>query len=114
MRLNHLQKGIQVINQEAEALFDLASNLSPVFNQVVEKIISLKGRLIFSGMGKSGYIAHKISASFSSTGTPSIYLHPAEASHGDLGMITEGDLVFLFSNSGETKELGDIINYCQR
>jgi len=107
-------RGKEVIIQEAEALADLANNLSPVFSEVVNKIISLKGRLIFAGIGKSGYIAHKIAASFSSTGTPSIYLHPAEASHGDLGMITKEDLVFLFSNSGETKELGDIINYCKR
>jgi len=107
-------KGKEVIKQEAEALLDLANNLSPVFSEVVDKILSLTGRLIFAGIGKSGYIAHKIAASFSSTGTPSIYLHPAEASHGDLGMITKEDLMFLFSNSGETKELGDIINYCKR
>lgn len=107
-------KGKEVIKQEAEALLDLANNLSPVFSEVVDKILSLNGRVIFAGIGKSGYIAHKIAASFSSTGTPSVYLHPAEASHGDLGMITKDDLMFLFSNSGETKELGDIINYCKR
>lgn len=107
-------RGKEVIEQEAKALLDLANNLSPVFSQVVDKILSLSGRVIFAGIGKSGYIARKIAASFASTGTPSIYLHPAEASHGDLGMITKDDLMFLFSNSGETKELGDIINYCKR
>ena len=73
-----------------------------------------KGRIIITGMGKSGHIGKKIAASLASTGTPSFFVHPAEASHGDLGMITEDDVVIAISNSGESKELVDILNYCKR
>jgi arabinose-5-phosphate isomerase len=103
-----------VILQEADALGKLAENLPSNFAKIIQQILNLKGRVILSGMGKSGYIAHKIAASFSSTGTPAFFIHPAEASHGDLGMITQNDLVILLSNSGETKEISDIINYCKR
>ena len=73
-----------------------------------------KGRIIITGMGKSGHIGKKIAASLASTGTPSFFVHPAEASHGDLGMITEDDVVIAISNSGESRELVDILNYCKR
>lgn len=73
-----------------------------------------KGRIIITGMGKSGHIGRKIAASLASTGTPSFFVHPAEASHGDLGMITEDDVVIAISNSGESRELVDILNYCKR
>ena len=73
-----------------------------------------KGRIIITGMGKSGHIGRKIAASLASTGTPSFFVHPAEASHGDLGMITEDDVVVAISNSGESRELIDILNYCKR
>lgn len=73
-----------------------------------------KGRIIITGMGKSGHIGRKIAASLASTGTPSFFVHPAEASHGDLGMITEDDVVIAISNSGESRELIDILNYCKR
>jgi arabinose-5-phosphate isomerase len=106
--------GRNVILQEADALGKLAENLPSNFAKIIQQILNLKGRVILSGMGKSGYIAHKIAASFSSTGTPAFFIHPAEASHGDLGMITQNDLVILLSNSGETKEISDIINYCKR
>jgi arabinose-5-phosphate isomerase len=108
------QNGKKVILEASHALAKLAENLPENFAQIINKIVALKGRVVLSGMGKSGYIAHKIAASFSSTGTPALFIHPAEASHGDLGMITEGDMVFLLSNSGDTKELTDIINYCKR
>jgi len=104
----------RVILEESIALNKLSENLSEDFSKIVDYIVDFKGRVILTGIGKSGYIAHKIAASFSSTGTASFYLHPAEASHGDLGMITEHDLVIMLSNSGETKELFDIINYCKR
>lgn len=84
------------------------------FAKAVELILNTKGRVIVSGMGKSGHIANKIAATFASTGTPSFSIHPGEASHGDLGMITKEDVVILLSNSGETKELRDIIYYCIR
>lgn len=87
---------------------------SSVAEEVTELLLNMKGRLVVSGMGKSGYIAHKIAASFASTGTPSLYVHPSEASHGDLGMISEDDIVLLLSNSGETSELRDVINYTRR
>ncbi len=77
-------------------------------------IAGLKGRLICAGVGKSGHVARKIAATLASTGTPASYVHPAEASHGDLGMITADDAVLALSNSGETKELGDMIAYCRR
>ncbi|KAJ6644830.1 hypothetical protein Bhyg_00025 [Pseudolycoriella hygida] len=104
----------RIILKESAALTELASNLPADFSKVVDHIINFKGRIILTGIGKSGYIAHKIAASFASTGTPAFYLHPAEASHGDLGMITEDDLVCMLSNSGESKELFDIVKYCKR
>jgi arabinose-5-phosphate isomerase len=114
IKIDFYQNAKRVILEEADALNKLAENLPDNFDEIVEQIIKLKGRLILSGIGKSGYIAHKIAASFSSTGTPALFIHPAEASHGDLGMIAQGDMVFLLSNSGETRELTDIINYCKR
>lgn len=80
----------------------------------VEAVRSAPGRVIVSGMGKSGHVARKIAATLASTGTPSSFVHPAEASHGDLGMIGRNDLVLALSNSGETRELSDIVNYCAR
>ncbi|MBP7189964.1 MAG: KpsF/GutQ family sugar-phosphate isomerase [Rickettsiaceae bacterium] len=110
--MNELAK--VMIKSEAESLDLLAKNIPSDFSKLVNRIVSLNGRLIISGIGKSGYIARKIAASFASTGTPAFYINPAEASHGDLGMITENDIVILLSNSGETKEIFDIINYCKR
>ena len=112
MNINNIALG--VITQEIEGLKQLADNLPKDFAKVVDLILNIKGRLIVSGIGKSGYIANKISASIASTGTPSLYVHPAEASHGDLGMISKEDVVLLLSSSGETKELSDIISYCKR
>ncbi|WP_316353336.1 KpsF/GutQ family sugar-phosphate isomerase [Candidatus Trichorickettsia mobilis] len=111
---DHQTTATRVILEEAAALAQLAQNIPSSFTNLVDCIISFKGRIILTGIGKSGYIAHKIAASFASTGTAALYIHPAEASHGDLGMITEQDLVMMLSNSGETKELFDIINYCKR
>ena len=111
---NHNIIAKRVILEESVALGKLSDNLPNDFSRIVDYIAGFKGKVILTGMGKSGYIAHKIAASFSSTGTASFYLHPAEASHGDLGMITENDLVIMLSNSGETKELFDIVDYCKR
>ena len=104
---------LEVAQEGLKNLHDLIQS-SDISQDVVKVILGLKGRLIVSGMGKSGYIAHKIAASFASTGTPAFYVHPAEASHGDLGMISEDDVVLLLSNSGETSELHDMINYAKR
>ena len=103
-----------IIKAEIDGLKALSNELDDNFTRVIDEILSHKGRVIVSGMGKSGHIARKISATLSSTGTPAFFIHPSEASHGDLGMIRPDDLVILLSNSGETKELKDIINYCKR
>lgn len=112
--MNYPNIAKRVITEQSLALVTLADTISLDFHNVVDHIVNFKGRIILTGIGKSGYIAHKIAASFSSTGTAAFYIHPAEASHGDLGMITENDLVIMLSNSGETRELLDIINYCKR
>lgn len=104
----------KVIENEIAGLKQLVNNLPHDFSKVVDLIIQNKGRLILTGIGKSGYIANKIAASFASTGTPANFIHPSEASHGDLGMIHKDDVVMLLSNSGETKEITDIISYCKR
>jgi len=111
---NYKEIAIQVINTEIEGLEGIKSKIDADFERLVEAIINIKGRVIVSGMGKSGHIANKIAATMASTGTPAFCIHPGEASHGDLGMITKDDIVILLSNSGETKELSDIINYCKR
>jgi len=102
------------ILDQSKALHVLAHDIPRDFSDLVEYILKFKGKVVLMGMGKSGYIAKKIAASLASTGTPAFYIHPGEASHGDLGMITEIDMVIMLSNSGETKELFDTINYCKR
>ncbi|MFT5742787.1 MAG: arabinose-5-phosphate isomerase [Paracoccaceae bacterium] len=104
----------RVISTEADALNALAAGLSQPFADAVELLLNAKGRVIVSGMGKSGHIARKMAATFASTGTPAHFVHPAEASHGDLGMMTEGDVVLVLSNSGETPELADLVAYTRR
>ena len=95
----------EVLNIEANELLKASDKISNEFSDAVECIISCEGRVILSGIGKSGHIAGKIASTFSSTGTPSFFMHPGEASHGDLGMITEKDIVIFLSNSGESQEL---------
>lgn len=104
----------QVIAREAEGLAQLASTLDDSFVRAAELILNTSGRVIVSGMGKSGHIGRKIAATLASTGTPAHFVHPAEASHGDLGMLTRGDVALLLSNSGETAELANIITHCRR
>src|SRR5436305_4734309 len=100
-----LEHAREVIRAEAEAVAQLAGRLNGAFTQAVEMVLACTGRVVVTGMGKPGFIAQKISATFASTGTPSLYLHPAEALHGDLGRLVPGDLVLALSNSGETDEL---------
>lgn len=104
----------RVIAREAEALAMLGQALDGNFSEAVGLILAAKGRVIVSGMGKSGHIARKIAATLASTGTPAHFVHPAEASHGDLGMITKGDVALVLSNSGETPELADIVAHTRR
>lgn len=104
----------RVLMIEADALAYLADHLPPDFQAVVDKVIDCKGRVIVSGIGKSGHIGHKLAATLASTGTPSYFVHATEASHGDLGMIGSDDVCILISNSGETTELRDIVYHTQR
>jgi len=104
----------QTIDSEIHTLQTLRSGLDERLTQSLDLIQQASGRVIVSGMGKSGHIGKKIVASLASTGTPAYFVHPAEASHGDLGMITQNDVVIAISNSGESKELVDIVNYCKR
>lgn len=109
-----LQTGRRVVTREAGALSLLADSLNGDFSDAVELILNASGRVIVSGMGKSGHIGRKIAATLASTGTPAHFVHPAEASHGDLGMLAKGDVALVLSNSGETPELADIIAYTRR
>ncbi len=109
-----LEAGRRVIGQEAEALDSLARSLDGSFGQAVGVLAAVTGRITVTGMGKSGHIARKLASTLASTGTPAQFVHPGEASHGDLGMIAPGDAVVALSNSGGTTELSDIIAYCRR
>ena len=104
----------RVLGIEAAALTALGAALDASFARAVDVLIAAKGRVIVSGMGKSGHVGAKIAATFASTGTPAQFVHPAEASHGDLGMIGAGDVVLMLSNSGETRELADMILHTRR
>lgn len=109
-----LAVGKSVLQTEASALIDLKNALDESFTRAVEALANAKGRVIVTGMGKSGHIAHKIAASMSSLGTTAYFVHPGEASHGDLGMIEPDDIVIALSNSGDSPELSDIIAFCHR
>ncbi len=105
-----LEIGKDILNQEADAILALSSSLDQNFLNAIDCINNTKGNLIISGIGKSGHIARKIASTFSSTGTPAFFLHPSEASHGDLGVITKYDTVIILSKSGESKEISDLLN----
>ena len=104
----------RVLRIEAAALDALAESLGDPFSKALDIMSAITGRVVVTGMGKSGHVAHKIASTLSSTGTPALFVHPAEASHGDLGMIAKGDAVFALSNSGETAELADMVAYAKR
>jgi len=112
--MKHAIVASRVLCLESAALADMATAIPIDFDNVVEAILSMEGRVVVSGIGKSGHVGRKIAATLASTGTPAYFVHPAEASHGDLGMISEKDICLLLSNSGETAELGDILAYCVR
>jgi len=109
-----LQVARDVLNTEAAGLLLLAASLGERFGQAVGSLASATGRVVVSGMGKSGHVGRKIAATLASTGTPALFVHPAEASHGDLGMIVPGDAVLALSNSGETAELADLVAHTRR
>lgn len=109
-----LSFGRQVITTEAGALVALSRMLDHNFADAVSLILRVRGRLVATGIGKSGHIARKSGATFASTGTPAIFVHPAEAAHGDLGMMTKGDVLLTFSLSGSTAELGPMLHHASR
>ncbi len=109
-----LDVGRRVLEAEAGALNTLANLLDGAFVEALNRLAAVEGRVIVTGMGKSGHIARKIAATLASTGTPALFVHPGEASHGDLGMITRKDAVIALSNSGNTHELSDIVTYAKR
>lgn len=104
----------RVLRIEAEAISSLISRLGPDFDRAIDLLAGCRGRVIVTGMGKSGLICRKIAATLSSTGTPAVFLHPAEAIHGDLGMLAAGDVVVALSNSGETEELVRLLEVIKR
>lgn len=109
-----IEEAKRVIRIEAEALRNLADSIDNTFTEAVRMILSSKGRVIVTGMGKSGLVGQKIASTMASTGTPAFFLHPAEALHGDLGMIIKGDVVIAISNSGETEEVLRILPIVRR
>src|SRR5918996_1135893 len=104
----------RVLRIEADGLLTLSQMLDQRFCDVLDQLSAVPGRVVVTGMGKSGHVARKIAATFASTGTPALFVHPGEASHGDLGMITDKDAVLALSNSGETPELADMVAYTRR
>ena len=111
---NYINSAIKVIKTEADAVMGLTEQIRPDFEDLCESILATKGKLILMGIGKSGHIAQKISATLSSTGTSSFFIHPTEAAHGDLGMISKNDSILILSNSGETKEIIEILPSLKR
>ena len=109
-----IELGREVLRIEAESVLSLVGRLGPAFADAVRLILECRGRVVVSGIGKSGHIARKIAATMASTGTPAFFVHPAEASHGDLGMITPEDVVIALSNSGESSELVAIVPLLKR
>lgn len=111
---NDIVNAKRTIDREVEALRAMENSLDENLSKALDLMQNCKGRVIVTGMGKSGHIARKIAATLASTGTPSFFIHPGEASHGDLGMVTNDDVVLAISNGGESKELSDILLYCKR
>lgn len=111
---SYQQLGIAVLKAEAEAISALIGRIDHKFTEACEMILACKGRIVVTGMGKSGHIGNKIAATLASTGTPAFFMHPGEASHGDLGMITEQDLVIALSNSGEVAEIITLLPLLKR
>jgi len=114
MKSKVIERAQAVLKIEAESILNLIPQIDYQFESAVDLILNCKGKVVVTGIGKSGQIARKIASTFSSTGTPALYLHPAESSHGDLGVMTESDLVIALSYGGETAELNTIINFISR
>jgi len=111
---DHIETAREIIALEIEGLKALHKSLGPAFSDMTNLLVSTKGRIIVTGMGKSGHVARKIASTFASTGAQALFVHPAEASHGDLGMISSDDVILALSKSGETAELRDILSHAAR
>jgi arabinose-5-phosphate isomerase len=111
---NFISSALKVIEIESKAIMSLSNQIQPDFESLCSNILDIKGKLILMGIGKSGHIAQKISATLSSTGTSSFFIHPTEAAHGDLGMISKQDAILILSNSGQTKEIIEILPALKR
>ena len=111
---NFISSALRVIEIESKAVISLSNQIQPDFESLCSNILDIKGKLILMGIGKSGHIAQKISATLSSTGTSSFFIHPTEAAHGDLGMISKQDAILILSNSGQTKEIIEILPALKR
>jgi arabinose-5-phosphate isomerase len=109
-----LRAARRVLRFANEALTALSDQLDGAFSEALDVLMAVRGRVVVSGMGKSGHVGRKIAATFSSTGTPAQFVHPAEASHGDMGSLTRSDALLMLSNSGDTAELADLITYAKR
>jgi arabinose-5-phosphate isomerase len=112
--MNFCTLGLAVIETEAQAVFELTQRIDAGFEKACELLLACKGRIVVTGMGKSGHIANKLASTFSSTGSPAFFMHPGEASHGDLGMITRQDIVVAISNSGTTEEIITLLPLLKR
>ncbi|WP_298626844.1 SIS domain-containing protein, partial [uncultured Legionella sp.] len=112
--MNFCTLGLAVIETEAQAVFELTQRIDARFEKACQLLLACKGRIVVTGMGKSGHIANKLAATFSSTGSPAFFMHPGEASHGDLGMITRQDIVVAISHSGNTHEIVTILPLLKR
>jgi arabinose-5-phosphate isomerase len=109
-----IEEGRRVLKIEAQSILEIAERLNGAFEKAVHMVTGCTGKVIVTGIGKSGQIARKMASTLSSTGTPALYLHPAESSHGDMGVIGKGDLVVAFSYGGESPELSHLLSYCAR
>ncbi|MFV8248612.1 KpsF/GutQ family sugar-phosphate isomerase [Bdellovibrio bacteriovorus] len=109
-----IQQGLKVLEVEAQAILALKERLGDSFEQVVKMITACDGKIVLTGMGKSGQIARKLASTFSSTGTPAVFLHPAESSHGDLGLVENNDVVIALSYGGESPEFAGILRFVSR
>lgn len=112
--MNFCNLGLAVIETEAQAVFELTQKIDAQFEKACELLLACKGRIVVTGMGKSGHIANKLASTFASTGSPAFFMHPGEASHGDLGMITRQDIVVAISNSGNTYEIITLLPLLKR
>ncbi len=109
-----LEEAKRVLSNESNAIKQLAKSLGKNYVDAIDRLDNVEGRVIFTGIGKSGHVARKMASTFSSTGVPSYFVHPSEASHGDLGIIDNSDAVVVISNSGETPEISDLVEYTKR